>query len=165
MLDACQQASYCIGTDASYKGQCVACLAVIVQRSQQTILEHACPCSANSSFDGELQALCDTLEYVTSMLCGRVLVIGDNEAALQALIDNSWHSGFPISLRICQLLKHWFISSPSNLLQFRWFPGHMGLELNELADALAGTPLPCVHPPLVSTLASSHGQSGLRLAG
>ena len=106
MHEICQQATYCIGMDTSYKGQCIAYLAIIIQRRELTIYENARPCSANSSFDRELQALCDAVEYATSELSGKVIIIGNNEAALQASVDNSHHSGFALSLQICQLLKH-----------------------------------------------------------
>ena len=85
---------------------------------------------------------------------GQVLIIADNDAALCASIDTSHHSGFSISLQICKLLNRWFGRFPNNMLQFRWFPGHMGLEINEMADSLAGTLLPCVNPPIVITTAS-----------
>ena len=36
----------------------------------------------------------------------------------------------------------------------RWFPGHEGLVLNELADSLAGLDTPCVNPHTHDTTAS-----------
>ena len=153
-LSACDDASHCIGTDASYKGQSIASIAIIVQRRQRIIYQHARPCAANSSFDGELHALLDAVEYVETSLQGCILIICDNEAALKASIDNSRHSGFAVSLQICKLLHRWFSRSTRNSLQLRWFPGHMGFDLNELADSLAGASLPCVNPPPVITTAS-----------
>ena len=89
-----------------------------------------------------------------STLDGLVIVISDNEAVIAAACNNSPHSGFTSSLAICKLLFKWFRHLPHNQIQFRWFPGHEGLVLNELADSLAGQELPCVNPPIVATTAS-----------
>ena len=51
-------------------------------------------------------------------------------------------------------MAKWFSQSPNNRLVLRWFPGHEGLSINELADALAGQDLPCVHPRSTATTAS-----------
>ena len=154
MLRACCSATHCIGTDTSFKGHQIANIAVIIHSHGHLVHHHSRPCSAHSSFDGELHALLDAVEYIATSLQGQVIIIGDNEAALCASCDNSPHSGFMLSLQICKLLQHWFTASPGNLLQFHWFPSHTGLEINELADELAGANLPYVNPPNEITTAS-----------
>ena len=151
---ACLNAMHAIGTDASYKGQQIAMAAIVVQTQARVVYQSAWPCSAHSSFDGELQALLDAVEYIASSLQGRVVIVADNEAALAAACSTAPHSGFALSLSICKLLSKWFRQSPSNQLQLCWFPGHEGLALNELADSLTGQDLPCVHLPIVTTTAS-----------
>ena len=69
-LKASADALHCIGTDASYKGQHIASVAIIVQTQPRLVYQSARPCSAHSSFDGELQVLLDTVEYTTSVLQG-----------------------------------------------------------------------------------------------
>ena len=145
---------HCVGTDASYKGNHIASAAIIVITQGQLVYQNAWPCLAHSSFDGELQALLDAVKYIASHLEGLVIVISDNEAAIAAACNNSPHSGFASSLAICKLLLKWFQCSPRNQLQFRWFPGHEGLDINALADLLAGQELPCINPPIVATTAS-----------
>ena len=83
-----------------------------------------------------------------------MIIVADNEATLKASCTTSPHLGFPTSLSICTLLAKWFTQSPYNQLQLRWFPGHSELELNELADSLAGQAFPCVHPLTHDTITS-----------
>ena len=157
-LTVCNNAHYCIGMDASYKGEHIASAAIVVQFQQLLVYQSNHPCSAHSSFNGELQAILDAVEYIALYLQGRVIIITDNEATIKAAVSNSLHSGFHASLHICKMLHKWFCHSPQNHLQLRWFPGHEGLELNELADSLAGQAFPSV-PPLAVPTSASHRQS------
>ena len=52
-----------------------------------------------------------------------------------------------------KLIKQWDLV-PTNTLEIHWFPGHMGLEINECADALAGATFPRVNPQPTITTAS-----------
>ena len=153
-LEACSAARNVIGTDASYKTQGVAMAAIIVLSNGHINYQSIWPCSAHSSFDGELQAIHDAVEYIATSLAGLVVIVADNEAALTSACSVARHSGFHISLAICKILAKWFAKSPSNRLHLRWFPGHEGLALNELADKLAGQDIPCVHPRSLETIAS-----------
>ena len=94
------------------------------------------------------------MEYVALALQGHVIIIADNEAAINAAVNNSLHSGFHASLHICKMLHKWFQCSPQNHLQLRWFPGHENLELNELANSCAGQDFPSVPPRIIPTTAS-----------
>ena len=118
-IKACQNAVHSIGTDASYKGQNIAMAAIIIQTQARLVYQSARPCSAHSSFDGELQALLDAVGYIASSLQGQVVIVADNEAALAAACSNAPLLGFATSLSICKLLKKWFQQSPSNQLQLR----------------------------------------------
>ena len=129
-------------------------VAIVMQMTDLLVYQSARPCSAHSSFNGELQALLDAVEYVAMSLQGQVVIISDNKATLGAACSNAPHSGFAISLSICKILNCWFWQSEANQLQFRWFPSHTGFAINELADALAGQDVPCVPPPIIPTTAS-----------
>ena len=154
MLSICSAASHSIGTDASFKGLGVAMAAFVIQSQGQIIFQSTRPCSAHSSFDGELQAIHDAIEYMEASLTGSVVIVADNEAALSTACSTSIHSGFHSSLAVCKLLARWFHRSSENQLHLRWFPGHEGFLLNELADSLAGQDIPCVHPRIQATIAS-----------
>ena len=155
-IRACDNAQHCIGTDASYNGEHIASAAIVVQSQQHLVHQSNRPCSAHSSFDSKLKAILDAVEYIDLSLHRRVIIIADNEAAIKAAMSNSLHSGFHASLHICKTLHKWFRRSPQNHLQLRWFPGHEGLELNELANSLAGQNFPSVLPLVVPTTASCH---------
>ena len=100
-------------SDASYKGAKGSTAAFIAISAGGFQHNHFWPCSAHSSFDGELTALYQAIQYAVGNLNGHILIIADNSAALQKAIDLSNHSGFPASLQIAKLLDKWFKSSTS----------------------------------------------------
>ena len=147
-LAAVQAAGFSIGTDASFEGNGIGTAAFMVHCHHTLFHQLVRPCSANLSFDGELHALRNAIDFIS--------LSPNNEAAIKAAINNSPHSGFPISLAICKALDKWFHATLGNMLQIRWFPGHMGLELNELTDAAAGSSFPRVNPKPCITTSSRH---------
>ena len=150
-LDAINAANFCIASDASInKGRGTAAFAAFQHGAE--IYHHFRPCAASSSFDAELSAILDAIEYTSASLSGKIIFVIDNKAALSKATDVSSHSGFPISLQIVKHLSSWLQSNHTNYIEFRWFPSHCGLQYNERADKLACTPFPRVAPsPSVTT--------------
>ena len=153
-LSAMGDATFSIGTDASYSGQNFAIAAFVVHHNHVVYHQHIRACSAHSSFNGEFLALYDTIAFMSASLIGWVLIIMDNLATMKAATDNSTHSGFAISLNICKVLDHWFQKLTDNYLEIRWFPSHTDLIINEAADTLAGSSFPFVCPKPITTTAS-----------
>ena len=58
--------------------------AVIVQQQCLIIYQNARPCATHSSFDGELFALSDAVDFIALSLVGCIVIIADNEAAIKA---------------------------------------------------------------------------------
>ena len=91
--------AYSIGTDASFNANKMGPAAFVVYRLGASIYKVVHPYPANSSFDGEMAALFDAVDYLLQHLHGTLLLITDNVAALQKMLDASPHSGF------CKFLK------------------------------------------------------------
>ncbi|KAF8640204.1 hypothetical protein AX14_009990 [Amanita brunnescens Koide BX004] len=93
-------------------------------------------CPAGSSYDSELAALEDAIQWaVTNHIADPVFFI-DNKAVLTSFLDLGTHSSQMSSIRI-NILLHDYLSTSTNTVSFAYCPSHVGIEGNE-------------HPPLES---------------
>lgn len=94
-----------------------------------------------SSFDAELAGLAAALhdsiiaarerEAVTS-----IHLFADNVAALDSLFQPTFHSSQIVSILATRKAREWLQESDSHHIHLHWVPGHKGVELNEVVDAM-----------------------------
>ena len=95
-------------------------------------------CPAGSSYDAELAALEEAIQWaVTNRLSDPVFFI-DNRAVLTSFLDLDTHSSQMSSIRINTIL-HDYLSTTDNTFSFAYCPSHVGIEGNERADRLTKT--------------------------
>ena len=138
-------------------------MAFVVQKRSTLIYQIARPCAANSSFDGKLQALLDAIEYSPHPHWTHPYYYWQ-WSGYQSCYWQLATFWICYSLAICKRLNNWFSLAPVNTLEIHWFPGHMGLELNEHADTVAGSSFPWVNPkPCITTTSCRRSFSCHRL--
>ena len=92
-------------------------------------------CPARSSFDAELAAFEEALQWsITQNLQDPIFFI-DNKSVLTSFLDLDAHSSQLASIRI-NLILHEFLSTTTSTLSFAYCPSHVGVEGNERADRL-----------------------------
>ena len=138
-----------IGTDGSYitKGQGVS--AFVVQSDIEVLHTSKQLVGTHSSYDVEMKAAAMAIEYVAKHIDGKVLVFINNQSTLKLLFTVKPHSLFEISRHNSIELGKWIAASPTNEIEFRWMPSHLGFHINKLADQAANSlpigPFPAPH--------------------
>ncbi|KAF8697670.1 hypothetical protein AX14_001310 [Amanita brunnescens Koide BX004] len=95
-------------------------------------------CPAGSSYDAEIAALEEAIQWaVTNRLDDPVFFI-DNKAVLTSFLDLGTHSSQMSSIRINTII-HDYLSTTNNTISFAYCPSHVGIEGNERADRLTKT--------------------------
>ena len=92
-------------------------------------------CPAGSSFDAELAALEEALQWTITHNIPDPIFFIDNKSVLLSFLDLDTHSSQAASIRI-NLLLHDFLSTTSSTISFAFCPSHVGIEGNERADRL-----------------------------
>ena len=92
-------------------------------------------CPAGSSFDAELAALEEALQWTITRNISDPIFFIDNKSVLLSFLDLDTHSSQSASIRI-NLLLHDFLSTTSSTISFAFCPSHVGIEGNERADRL-----------------------------
>ncbi|KAF8707301.1 hypothetical protein AX14_013649 [Amanita brunnescens Koide BX004] len=92
-------------------------------------------CPAGSSYDAELAALEEAIQWAIVRCIPDPIFLIDNKSVLLSFLDLSTHSSQTSSIRINMLLKD-FLSSTDSTLSFAYCPSHVGIEGNERADRL-----------------------------
>lgn len=84
-----------------------------------------------SVISSELIAIREAVTHITTLPPGRYLICSDSQSGL--LMLKALYSNHPTVLQIQCILK----SSPEVKVDFLWVPGHVGIDGNERADAMA----------------------------
>ncbi|KAF8648444.1 hypothetical protein AX14_008800 [Amanita brunnescens Koide BX004] len=95
-------------------------------------------CPAGSSYDTELAALEDAIQWAVVNNIAHPVFFIDNKAVLTTFLDLDTHSSQMSSVRI-NILLHDHLSNSDNTLSFAFCPSHVGIEGNERADKLTKT--------------------------
>ena len=106
-------------------------------------------CPAGSSFDAEIAAIEEAVQWSCINHLSDPVFFIDNKAALGSFLDTRVRSSQMASIRICEILKDRLTFDPNVRFSFRYCPSHSGIEGNDCADlltkrgaALAPTPPP-----------------------
>ena len=97
--------------------------------------DHSGWCPAGSSFDSELAALEEAIQWAVVNNVQNPVFFIDNKAVLASFLDLDTHSSQTASIRINMLL-HYRLSTTQDTLSFAYCPSHVGIEGNECADKL-----------------------------
>ena len=92
-------------------------------------------CPAGSSYDAELAALEEAIQWTTVRRISDPIFFIDNKSVLLSFLDLNTHSSQTSSIRI-NILLHDLLSTTSSTLSFAYCPSHVGIEGNERADRL-----------------------------
>ena len=92
-------------------------------------------CPAGSSFDAEITALEEAIQWVTIRRIQDPIFFIDNKSVLTLFLDLDTHSSQMASIRI-NILLHDFFSTTSSSMSFAYCPSHVGIAGNERADKL-----------------------------
>ncbi|KAF8672957.1 hypothetical protein AX14_005442 [Amanita brunnescens Koide BX004] len=95
-------------------------------------------CPAGSSYDSELAALEDAIQWSITNHIEDPIFFVDNKAVLMSFLDLELHSSQMSSVRI-NILLHDHLSTTTNTFSFAYCPSHVGIEGNERADKLTKT--------------------------
>ncbi|KAF8658379.1 hypothetical protein AX14_007723 [Amanita brunnescens Koide BX004] len=100
--------------------------------------DHTFWCPAGSSYDSELAALEEAVQWSIVNKVNDPVFFIDNKAVLTSFLDLNTHSSQMSSIRINTLL-HDHLSTTNNTLSFAYCPSHVGIDGNERADKLTKT--------------------------
>ncbi|KAF8646290.1 hypothetical protein AX14_009086 [Amanita brunnescens Koide BX004] len=92
-------------------------------------------CPAGSSFDAELAALEEAIQWAAVRHVPNPIFFIDNKAVLMSFLDLDSHSSQTSSIRI-NLILHDYLSTSDFDISFAYCPSHVGIEGNERADRL-----------------------------
>ncbi|KAF8730031.1 hypothetical protein AX14_005795 [Amanita brunnescens Koide BX004] len=87
-------------------------------------------CPAGSSFDVELAALEEAIQWVVVCKISNPIFFIDNKAVLLSFLDLNTHSSQMASIRI-NLLLHDYLSQTDSTISFGYCPSHKGIKGNE----------------------------------
>ena len=130
-----------IGSDGSYKIKGQGISAFVIQEQGITVYSRSCMVIAHSSYDAEMHAANQAIEYMAHHHTGRILFFIDNQSTLKSLFTTKPHSAFELSKSNCQIIADWIAQSPVNSVEFQWMPSHLGFHINKMADSLADVPV------------------------
>lgn len=100
--------------------------------------DHSFWCLAGSSYDSELAALEEAIQWAITNHIDHPVFFINNKAVLTTFLDLGTHSSQMSSIRI-NIILHDHLSSSNNMLSFAYCPSHVGIEGNERADKLTKT--------------------------
>ncbi|KAF8701168.1 hypothetical protein AX14_000565, partial [Amanita brunnescens Koide BX004] len=93
-------------------------------------------CTAGSSFDAEIAALEEAIQWAVIHRIPDPVFFIDNKSVLLSFLDLDTHSSQMASIRLNILLKDYLSSSPDLTVTFAYCPSHVGITGNERADHL-----------------------------
>ena len=92
-------------------------------------------CPAGSSFDAEIAALEEAVQWVVIQRISNPIFFIDNKSVLTSFLNLDTHSSQMASIRI-NILLHDFLSTTPSSISFAYCPSHVGIAGNERADKL-----------------------------
>ncbi|KAF8642987.1 hypothetical protein AX14_009665, partial [Amanita brunnescens Koide BX004] len=92
-------------------------------------------CPAGSSFDSELAALEEAIQWAIVNNIQSPIFFIDNKSVLTSFLNLDSHSSQMASIRINMILQD-HLSTTDNIFSFAYCPSHIGIEGNERADKL-----------------------------
>ncbi|KAF8687864.1 hypothetical protein AX14_003632 [Amanita brunnescens Koide BX004] len=92
-------------------------------------------CPAGSSYDSEIAALEEAIQWAVLKQIPNPIFFIDNKAVITSFLDLNTHSSQLSSIRINILLQD-YLSTTDNSISFAFCPSHVGIEGNERADRL-----------------------------
>ncbi|KAF8669597.1 hypothetical protein AX14_005999 [Amanita brunnescens Koide BX004] len=117
-------------------------------------------CPAGSSFDFEIAAIEQAIQWACIQKLDDPVFLIDNKAALSSFLDTRVRSSHMASIRINSILHDHFTSPETTHFTFRYCPSHSGFEGNDRADRLTklGATLAPDVPPriLLSNFINDH---------
>ena len=93
-------------------------------------------CVAGSSFDAEIAALEEAVQWAVIRQIPNPVFFIDNKSVLLSFLDLDTHSSQTSSIRLNILLKDYLSASPDSTITFAYCPSHVGITGNERADRL-----------------------------
>ncbi|KAF8685346.1 hypothetical protein AX14_004030 [Amanita brunnescens Koide BX004] len=93
-------------------------------------------CPAGSSFDSEITAIEQAIQWACVRELVNPIFLIDNKAALTSFLDTRIRSSHMASIRINSILMDRFTSHPTTSFTFRYCPSHSNIEGNDRADRL-----------------------------
>ena len=93
-------------------------------------------CVAGSSFDAEIAALEEAVQWAIIRKIPNPIFFIDNKSVLLSFLDLDSHSSQMASIRLNILLKHHLTAYPDFTITFAYCPSHVGIDGNERADRL-----------------------------
>ena len=93
-------------------------------------------CPVGSSYDAEIAALEEAIEWALTNNVQHPVFFIDNKAVLKSFLDTSTHSSQMSSIRINILIKDFLSRCPLATLSFAFCPSHIGIAGNDRADLL-----------------------------
>ena len=97
-------------------------------------------CPAGSSFDAEIAALEEAIQWAIVRRIPDPIFFIDNKSVLTSFLDLNTHSSQMSSIRINILLHDYLSTMPSSsTISFAFCPSHVGIAGNERADRLTKT--------------------------
>ena len=126
-----------VGSDGSYKIKGQGTSTFIIQMQDVTVHSDVQLVVAHSSYDAEMSAAHNAIVYLAGHHTGHILFFINNQATIKSLFNTKPHSAFELSKDNCQIIGDWLSASPTNRIEIRWMPSHLGFGINEMADSLA----------------------------
>ena len=93
-------------------------------------------CPAGSSYDAEIAALKEAIEWALTNDIQHPVFFVDNKAVLKSFLDMSTHSSQMSSIRINILISDFLTRFPLATLSFTFCPSHVSIAGNDRADLL-----------------------------
>ena len=105
-------------------------------------------CPAGSSFDAEIVAIEEAVQWACVQLINNPIFFIDNKAALSSFLDTRVRPSQMATIRISEILKDRLVNSQSSF-SFRYCPSHSGIDGNDRADRLTkcGAAMAPITPP------------------
>ena len=103
-----------------------------------TWVDHYGWCPAGSSYNSEIAALEEAIQWAVVHCISDPVFLVDNKAVLTTFLNLTMHSSQMLSIRINALI-HDFLSTTNNSMSFGYCPSHIGIDGNERADKLTKT--------------------------
>ncbi|KAF8662359.1 hypothetical protein AX14_007068 [Amanita brunnescens Koide BX004] len=92
-------------------------------------------CPASSSYDAEITALEEAIQWAILKRVQHPVFFVDNKAVITSFLDLDTHSSQLSSIHI-NILLHDYLLTTDNNISFAFCPSHVGIEGNERADRL-----------------------------